>query len=67
MDQKLLLVGCGKMGSALLGGWLGRDVKPDAVTVIEPFDTGSLGQKYGVTVFKEFAELEKEKKATGSK
>ena len=58
MDQKLLLVGCGKMGSALLGGWLGRDVKPDAVTVIEPFDTGSLGQKYGVTVFKEFAELE---------
>ena len=59
MDQKLLLVGCGKMGSALLGGWLGRDVKPDAVMVVEPFDTGTLNQQFGVTVFKEVAELEK--------
>ena len=46
MDQKLLLVGCGKMGSALLGGWLGRDVKPDAVMVVEPFDTGTLNQQF---------------------
>ena len=59
MDQKLLLVGCGKMGSALLGGWLGRDVKSDAVMVVEPFDTGTLNQQFGVTVFKEVAELEK--------
>ena len=58
MDQKLLLVGCGKMGGALLGGWLGRDVRPDAVTVIEPFDTGTLNQKFGVTVVKEVAALE---------
>jgi len=58
MDQKLLLVGCGKMGSALLGGWLGRDVSPDAVTVVEPFDTGILAQKFGVTVVKEAAELD---------
>jgi pyrroline-5-carboxylate reductase len=58
MDQKLLLVGCGKMGGALLGGWLGRDVKPDAVTVIEPFDTGTLEQKFGVTALKEVAELD---------
>ena len=32
----LLLVGCGKMGGALLGGWLERGVAPDSVTVVEP-------------------------------
>jgi len=57
MDQQLLLVGCGKMGGALLGGWLGRDIRPDAVTVIEPFDAGILHQKFRVPVVKEIAEL----------
>ena len=33
---RLLLVGCGKMGGALLRGWLDRGVKPADVTVIEP-------------------------------
>src|SRR5262245_44787553 len=33
---RLLLVGCGKMGGALLRGWLERGVKPADVTVIEP-------------------------------
>ena len=33
---RLLLVGCGKMGGALLRGWLDRGVKPSDVTVIEP-------------------------------
>ena len=32
----ILLVGCGKMGSALLRGWLGRGMKADAVFVVEP-------------------------------
>ncbi len=32
----LVLVGCGKMGSALLAGWLQRGLLPQAVTVIEP-------------------------------
>ena len=58
MDQKLLLVGCGKMGSALLGGWLGRDVSPESVTVIEPFDSGSLNRKFGVSVVAEIAALD---------
>lgn len=57
MSQELLLVGCGKMGGALLGGWLGRDVKPGAVTVIEPFDNGILSKKFGVTVLKEVSSL----------
>lgn len=35
-DRGLVLLGCGKMGSALLGGWLANGVVPGAVWVIEP-------------------------------
>ncbi|WP_135448154.1 pyrroline-5-carboxylate reductase [Tabrizicola caldifontis] len=35
----LVLLGCGKMGSALLAGWLKAGVKPDAVWVLEPNPT----------------------------
>ena len=33
-DRGLLLLGCGKMGSALLAGWLEAGVAPASVTVI---------------------------------
>jgi len=58
MDQNILLVGCGKMGGALLSGWLGRNVSPEAVTVVEPFDEGALNQQYGVTVVKNVSGLD---------
>ncbi|HEY5597843.1 MAG TPA: pyrroline-5-carboxylate reductase [Kiloniellales bacterium] len=32
----LLLIGCGKMGGALVSGWLARGVAPATVTVVEP-------------------------------
>jgi pyrroline-5-carboxylate reductase len=32
----LVLLGCGKMGSALLAGWLARGIDPAAVWVIDP-------------------------------
>lgn len=32
----LVLLGCGKMGSAMLQGWLDRGLRPDAVHVIDP-------------------------------
>jgi pyrroline-5-carboxylate reductase len=32
----LVLLGCGKMGSAMLQGWLAQGVKPEAVWVIDP-------------------------------
>jgi len=32
----LVLLGCGRMGSALLSGWITRGLSPRAVTVIEP-------------------------------
>jgi len=34
----LLLVGCGKMGGALLGGWLDQGVAPASITIVEPAD-----------------------------
>lgn len=32
----LVLLGCGKMGSAMLAGWLARGVQPGAVYVVDP-------------------------------
>ena len=37
MDGKLILVGCGNMGFAMLSGWLkAGKLKPDEVLVVEP-------------------------------
>lgn len=35
-ERGLLLLGCGKMGSALLAGWLKSGVHHDAITVLDP-------------------------------
>lgn len=35
-ERGLVLLGCGKMGSAMLQGWLSRGVPPGAIWVIEP-------------------------------
>ncbi len=50
MTQRLLLVGCGKMGGALLAGWLKKGVARDAVTVIEPFATDRVVERFHVSV-----------------
>lgn len=36
-DKPLLLVGCGKMGGAMLQGWLVGGLSPDAVIVADPY------------------------------
>lgn len=36
-ERGLVLLGCGKMGSALLQGWLAQGLDPKSVWVIEPF------------------------------
>ena len=36
LSGTLLLVGAGKMGQAMLDGWLARDLKPKQVSVIDP-------------------------------
>lgn len=62
---KILLVGCGKMGSALLNGWLGQGTAATLVSVVEPMapqlpdgvavhkDAAALGSDYrpAVVVF----------------
>ena len=35
-DRRLALLGCGRMGSAMLAGWLERGVDPGLVTVTDP-------------------------------
>lgn len=39
----LILVGCGKMGAALLEGWLARGVDPALVTIVEPVAENASG------------------------
>ena len=41
---KILLVGCGHMGSALLNAWI--DIKSYSFTVIDPFNYNFLKRKY---------------------
>ncbi|HLO75322.1 MAG TPA: pyrroline-5-carboxylate reductase [Magnetospirillum sp.] len=36
---RVLLVGCGKMGSAMLAGWLERGIDPAGIVVVEPGST----------------------------
>lgn len=50
MGTRILLVGCGKMGGALLGGWLAGDIAADDVTIVEPFGGDAVAQRFGVAV-----------------
>ena len=51
-SQNILLVGCGKMGGAMLRGWLARGINVADVRVVEPFDEAADGLRaeLGVTV-----------------
>lgn len=59
MSENLLLVGCGKMGSALLGGYIRKGRKKETITAIEPNpDMAALLQKdYGITVIDSIEKL----------
>ncbi len=56
----ILLVGCGKMGGALLGGWIGAGLSPSAVAVVEPVDDMARAARdaHGVTVAADVAALD---------
>lgn len=57
MNQTLLLVGCGKMGGALLKGWLDGVLSPANVTVIEPFAAEAVRDTYKVAVVDDLGAL----------
>ncbi len=42
MDEQVLLVGAGKMGCAMLVGWLDAGLKPEQILVLEPFPSSQL-------------------------
>ena len=42
INNGLVIIGCGKMGGALLEGWLDSGVLPENIWVIEPFPTPRL-------------------------
>ncbi len=50
MSLTLLLAGCGKMGGALLEGWLERGIRPEDVTIVDPNTdiTSNLERTHGV-------------------
>ena len=48
-NRGLVLLGCGKMGGAMLEGWLAHGVSPGAVTVLDPYP-GDWLQDRGVNV-----------------
>lgn len=55
----LLLVGCGKMGGALLAGWIERGVEPSEISVVEPIAAaGEAAAALGARVIGDAATLE---------
>ncbi|MEM9268583.1 MAG: NAD(P)-binding domain-containing protein, partial [Pseudomonadota bacterium] len=50
--QGVFVLGCGKMGGALLRGWLAAGLRADSVTIIDPAlpdEIAQLGVRHGDT------------------
>lgn len=57
LEGRLVLAGCGKMGSALLHGWLKAGLDPDQVSVVEPDPSRARMVPDGVHVTSDPADL----------
>lgn len=57
LKRPLLLVGCGKMGGAMLEGWLASGITAAGVFVVEPFGADAFASRPGVTVVPSADEL----------
>lgn len=57
LQRPLLLVGCGKMGSALLSGWLGQGVLGAGAVIVEPMGADHLAGDASLSLHKDAAEL----------
>ena len=53
MGDRLLLVGCGKMGGAMLSGWIERGANPGDIAVVEPHAESAAAARgtHGVRVY----------------
>ncbi len=58
LSDPILLVGCGKMGGALLAGWLDQGVPTDQILVVEPaIDAERSRIPGGISVLKDAADI----------
>ncbi|MEX2615406.1 MAG: pyrroline-5-carboxylate reductase [Alphaproteobacteria bacterium] len=57
LSRPLLLVGCGKMGGAMLAGWCESGIAAAGVTVIEPMGAPDFEGRDGITVCADAVEL----------
>lgn len=57
LTRPLLLIGCGKMGGAMLSGWLESGVAGGGVVVLDPMGAPAFEGRTGVTVHKDLSAL----------
>lgn len=57
MKRPLLLVGCGKMGGAMLSGWRDSGIAAAGVAVVEPYGAADFANASDVTIYADAAEL----------
>ncbi|MFQ5955720.1 MAG: pyrroline-5-carboxylate reductase family protein, partial [Kiloniellales bacterium] len=59
MDRPLLLIGCGKMGGAMLRRWLDQDIAEAGIIVVEPLAeaVADLAARPGVTALRSIEEV----------
>lgn len=57
VTRPLLLVGCGKMGGAMLSGWLKSGITEGGVYIVDPSDQNPFAGETGVTVCNSAADL----------
>jgi pyrroline-5-carboxylate reductase len=57
LTRPLLLIGCGKMGGAMLAGWLESGIAGGGVVVLDPAGAQTFQEREGVTIHTEAASL----------
>lgn len=57
LSRPLVLVGCGKMGRALLEGWLSSGIAPAGIVVVDPVADEEIGGRDGVVLMADAAAL----------
>ena len=57
LSRPLLLIGCGKMGGAMLAGWMESGIAGGGVVVLDPMGAGDFAGRDGVTIHKDMADL----------
>lgn len=49
-EVRILLVGCGKMGESLVGGWFAKGIRTENICVVEPNRKLEIVKKYNINV-----------------